>query len=388
MKHTKTILTILFLAFAQFASAQKEPIISYEWLEEKSKIISDLQYKANGQEIDFGDNRIVNANYTKNNFSVNFSDKIASVSVNFKHKDGGKGLIIVENMDLTRVANLIENDGEGVILMFPSVELEWQLYTDNQPIVEKDKIFYFKAANETDSKKMFSTFWDIINRLKVYKGLISESEVEQQWKDWQNLAIEDFYIKYPKSILAHEFNDKAFAKVGGKYYDEKKYTEALKWYERASSLGNGFSSYMAGHLYFSGKGVQKDYEKAISYFIKGAEQGDLNAIITAGLSYRFGWGTKKNEIIAREFYQKAIDLGSIEALVEMGDSYNHRTNPNEVIDFYQKYIYKGGKLSAKQKVYLGNAYYEVERYKAALAYLQEAYSEGECDKYDGRDNLM
>lgn len=277
------LLTIVFLSLTSVVFAQTDPI-PYEWFEEQSKIISDLQYKANGKEIDFGDNKIVTANYIKDNFSINYSDKLASASVNFS-ANGNEGLIVVEDIDLTSVKDLIESN--GVILMFPNDELEWQLYMNEKPNVQKDKFFYFKAANEADSKKMFATFWEIINRLKVDKELISESEVEKQWNDWQNLAIEDFYIKYPQSILAHEFNDEALQKVGSKYYFKEKYLEALPWLRRAANLENGYANYLLGFMYSKGQGVDKDEAKGFEYFLKGAEQGDVNAMIRLANNYRF-----------------------------------------------------------------------------------------------------
>lgn len=404
------ILTLLFLAFASFAFAQEEPV-SYEWLEKQSKIISDLQYKANGQEIDFGDNKVVTANYIKDNFSVSFSDKLASVSVNFS-ANGNEGLIVVENIDLTRVQYLAD-DNDGVLIWFPVPELEWQLYMGGEPKVLKDKFFYFKAANEADKKKMFTTFWQIINRLKIDKGLITKNEAEKQWKDWENLAIEDFYIKYPKSILAHEFNDEALEKVGSKYYFEEKYSEALPWLQRAANLKNGYANYLLGFMYNKGYGVNKDEAKALEYILKGAEQGDINAMIRAGQSYQYGWGVANDANKARAYYQKAVDNGSTEAILQMSDLYYFRTTNNkEVMLWSQKYIDKGGKMdeehmeryeSARSKYYgenpneliiwsqnhlakrgeltdkqmeeLGMAYYAEKKYQDALEWLKKA-----CDK--------
>lgn len=373
------LLTIVFLSLTSVVFAQTDPI-PYEWFEEQSKIISDLQYKANGKDIDFGDNKIVTANYIKDNFSINYSDKLASASVNFS-ANGNEGLIVVEDIDLTRVKDLIESN--GVILMFPNDELEWQLYMNEKPNVQKDKFFYFKAANEADSKKMFATFWEIINRLKVDKGLISESEVEKQWNDWQNLAIEDFYIKYPQSILAHEFNDEALKNVGSKYYFEKKYLEALPWLRRAANLENGYANYLLGFMYSKGQGVDKDEAKGFEYFLKGAEQGDVNAMFRAGHSYRFGWGTSGNIVSAREWYQKAANAGNVEALLEMGDSYYSGSNPGEIIEWFEKFLNKEGKLNERQMEELGLSYYYNKQYQKSLEWLIKACNEGQRNREVG-----
>lgn len=370
------ILTILFLAFASFVFAQEEPI-QYEWLEKQSKIISDLQYKANGQEIDFGDNKVVTANYIKDNFSVSFSDKLASVSVNFS-ANGNEGLIVVENIDLTRVQYLAD-DNDGVLLWFPDTELEWQLYMGGEPTVQKDKFFYFRAANEADSKKMFTTFWQIINRLKIDKGLITKNEVEKQWKDWENLAIEDFYIKYPKSILAHEFNDEALEKVGSKYYFEEKYSEALPWLQRAANLKNGYANYLLGFMYNKGYGVNKDEKKAFDYYLKGAEQGSINALIEVGNCYDFRSNIVTiNDDKAREYYQKAIDLGSIEAMRYMANSYDNSSK--EAYYWFDKFLKSGGVItSGYYKKQIGQVLYLNQRYDEAKKYLTEGCKEDGCD---------
>lgn len=383
MHTTKTILTILFLAIANLAIAKKEPI-PYEWFEEQSKIISDLQYKANGQEINFSDDRILTANYIKDNFSINYSDKLASVSVNFKG-NGNEGLIVAENIDLTRVKYLMKDGSDGTLLMFPSTEIEWQLYkNEGEPTVEKDKFFYFKAANEKDSETMFTTFWHIINRLKVDKGLISVTEVEKQWQDWQNLKIEDFYIKYPKSILAHEYDDDALLKVGSKYYNKEDYTEALKWYERSANLGNGLANYMIGHLYFSGRGVEKDRNIAFKYYLKGAEQGNVDALLMIGQNYRFGWGTQVNEEKARSFFKQAIYYGSTEAREDLWESFEYKlqSNTSEVIAWYQNFANTKGQLEEKEMEYLGMAYFYNKEYQKSLEWLKKA-----CEKGEGSYNI-
>lgn len=379
---SKTLI-ILFLAIANMALAQKEPI-PYEWFEEQSKIISDLQYKANGQEIHFSNDKILTANFIKDNFSINYSDKLASVSVNFKG-NGNEGLIVAENIDLTRVKDLIEDSDGGILLMFPSAEIEWQLYKkEGEPTIEKDKFFYFKAANETDNKKMFATFWSIINRLKIDKGLITVNEVDKQWEDWQNLKIEDFYIKYPKSILAHEYNEVAFKKVGHKYYNEDNYSEALKWYERAANLGSGVANYMIGHLYFSGRGVEKDQSIAFKYYLKGAEQGDVDALRLTGQSYYYGWGTQVNEEKGRSFFKQAINYGCAKSRENLWKSYKYKlqSNASEIIAWYQNFANTKGPLEEMEMEYLGMAYFYNQEYSKALEWLKKA-----CEKGGGSDNI-
>lgn len=373
----RTILTILFLTIANLAIAQKEPI-PYEWFEEQSKIISDLQYKANGQEIDFGDNKIVTANYIKDNFNINFSDKLASVSVNFK-ANGNEGIIVVENIDLTSVKYLMKDSSDGTLLMFPSAEIEWQLYMGGEPTVEKDKFFYFRTANEKDSETMFAAFWHIINRLKVDKGLISVTEVEKQWQDWQNLRVEDFYIKYPKSILAHEYDDDALQKVGSKYYFEGKHSEALPWLQQAANLENGYANYLLGFMHYRGLGVDKDEKKAFDYYLKGAEQGDMNALIEVGNCYDFRSNiVTTNDDKAREYYQKAIDLGSIEAMRYMANSYD--SGSKEAYYWYDKFLKSGGVItSGYYKKQIGQVLYLNQRYDEAKKYLTEGCKEDGCD---------
>lgn len=375
MKTTKVISSIFFLAIASFLFAQKEPI-PYEWFDEQSKIISELQLKSNGHTVELDGGKTCIVNFSKDNFSLSFSDQLASLSSDLKIDDDKKGLLVIENIDLTRAQFLADND-DGVLLGFPDDELRMQIYVEDEVIIKKEKYYFFKAVDQKDSKAMFATFWQIINRLKVDKGLISESEVEKQWKDWENLAIEDFYIQYPKSILAHEFNDEAFGKVGSRYYFEKKYSEALPWLQRAATLKNGYANYLLGFMYDKGQGVNKDQAKGFGYFLKGAEQGDINAMIRAGNGYRFGWGTSADIVSAREWYQKAANAGDVEALLNMGDSYYSGSNPDEIIEWFEKYLRKEGKLDERQMEKLGLSYYYNKQYQKSLEWLIKACNGGQ-----------
>ncbi|MBP6986117.1 MAG: SEL1-like repeat protein [Alphaproteobacteria bacterium] len=61
--------------------------------------------------------------------------------------------------------------------------------------------------------------------------------------------------------------------VGTYCHEKGEYSEALKWFEKASLLGNQSSQYSLGCMYSRGHGVPLDYVMAIKWFKMAAENG-------------------------------------------------------------------------------------------------------------------
>lgn len=184
------ILIILFLAIANMAMAQKEPI-PYEWFEKQSKIISDLQYKANGQ------NKRV---YAKDNVTINYSDQLASWS--WRHTVNGiEYLHIAEDIDFSKVIGLANTDNI-VHVTFAHNSITEQIYGGKENQLLKLSALDFYTNSETDCAEMLFELYHIITELKVNKGLVTRTDMVNQWRDYESLKPYEFYQKYPKSILA------------------------------------------------------------------------------------------------------------------------------------------------------------------------------------------
>ena len=80
---------------------------------------------------------------------------------------------------------------------------------------------------------------------------------------------------YRKSARLHE--PKAMFSLGQIAYDEKNYSEALRWFKRAIKAGHMRSTYWLGKLCWRGHGLPMDKKKAMSLFESAAKKKDPEA---------------------------------------------------------------------------------------------------------------
>ena len=78
-----------------------------------------------------------------------------------------------------------------------------------------------------------------------------------------------------------------------KYYDEKNYAEAAKFYKKAAEQGDSDAQTDLGYIYFHGKGIPQDYSEAAKWFRKAANQGNAKAQTNLGIMYENGQGVKQ-----------------------------------------------------------------------------------------------
>lgn len=203
MNHTKYIFTILFLAIAQFASAQKKTI-PYEKLESFSNTISDLQIKANGRIIKHSNGNKEELAFKKDNFKIWSYNNLVTWSFTTKVNGQSELLGITEEIDLSKAIGLIL-DNEALYIFFPQ-DLNIQVYVDDEvrtisrPVMD----LYFNSNSADDKNKMFAYVYELISLLKIEKGLITKSEADNHLKEYRSLNPYEFYQKYPKSVLAYE----------------------------------------------------------------------------------------------------------------------------------------------------------------------------------------
>ena len=69
----------------------------------------------------------------------------------------------------------------------------------------------------------------------------------------------------------------AAKKLGLKYYSEKNYKEAKKWFEIAAIKKEPEALRYLGILYFLGQGVELNYDAAKERFTQAVQAGDLEA---------------------------------------------------------------------------------------------------------------
>lgn len=101
------------------------------------------------------------------------------------------------------------------------------------------------------------------------------------------------------------------------------YRRALELYEQAASLGDVEASYIAGGMYYTGKGVSKNLERAFYYLDYAAAQGKSTVASQRALAqfYLLGSVVPQNYAKAAEWYQSAAAAGDAEAQTELGFLY-------------------------------------------------------------------
>ncbi|RHZ60988.1 hypothetical protein Glove_350g114 [Diversispora epigaea] len=90
-----------------------------------------------------------------------------------------------------------------------------------------------------------------------------------------------------------------------------------KFYDINEEIG---TMYLA-HIYFYGRGVEKDLKKSFRIYSKVADEGSSIALNRVAYCYDFGFGVEKSEEKAFELYLKSAKKGSIVAQYNVGECY-------------------------------------------------------------------
>ena len=101
----------------------------------------------------------------------------------------------------------------------------------------------------------------------------------------------------------------AYCKEGERLYSDKKYEQAIYWFQKAADAGNSAAQKNLAICYFNGYGVEKDVEKAIYWWQKAADAGNSTAQNSLAYRYFAGDGVEKDVEKAVYWCQKAADAG-------------------------------------------------------------------------------
>lgn len=164
-------------------------------------------------------------------------------------------------------------------------------------------------------------------------------------------------------------NPKNFRAEAEKAYMEQRYTDAFKWYERYSNLGDGQSSYNVAFMLQYGQGTKQDYKKALKYYKKASNLNFSMADMALANIYAFGhMGVKVDLAQAKYYLERASKQGTDSATLELANLYfNENTdestqkalellqpliNANHADAIYLKAVYDLGigLTSANQKI--------------------------------------
>jgi TPR repeat protein len=101
------------------------------------------------------------------------------------------------------------------------------------------------------------------------------------------------------------------------------YAEALKWFQQAAALGNGFAQGNIGDYYFFGIGRARSFPEALRWYRMAAEKDVPLGVNQIAWIYLQGLGVEQNTDEARRWYLKGAMLDSATAEFQLGWMYAH-----------------------------------------------------------------
>lgn len=111
-------------------------------------------------------------------------------------------------------------------------------------------------------------------------------------------------------------------KIGNSYLGSDEYSEALKWYSKASELGNSEATCRMGGFYKHGSGVEPDMGKAIRLYKKAiVVDGNSDALLDLGLCYLKGESVPRNDIHGFSLMERSAKQGNMMAQYNLGVLY-------------------------------------------------------------------
>lgn len=134
--------------------------------------------------------------------------------------------------------------------------------------------------------------------------------------------------------------------------------EAIKWFERAASLGHAQAKNELAFLLERGEKIEKDHERALVLFAEAAEQDNLYALSNLGRLYSEGKLVTKDEKLAFDYYLRAAELGFPLAQNMVGNKYYYgkgvEASKSEAFKWHKKAADQGHALA---ETAMGNHYY-------------------------------
>ncbi|MBQ7031431.1 MAG: SEL1-like repeat protein [Bacilli bacterium] len=113
---------------------------------------------------------------------------------------------------------------------------------------------------------------------------------------------------------------------------EKDHKEAIKYFEKAKSLGNIAAINSLGLCYQEGIGVKKDVEKSLKLFKEAANKNYVYALNNLGIYYE----NHNNQEEAYKYFLKSANLNESFACNKIGEYKRKVGNKKEAFEYYQK----------------------------------------------------
>lgn len=144
--------------------------------------------------------------------------------------------------------------------------------------------------------------------------------------------------------------------LGHKYYGEKNYPEAVKWFRKAAEQGHAAGQANLGTMYENGSGVKRDYAEAAKWYRKADEQGFVGVQNNLGVIYENGEDVNQDHGEAVKWYRKAADQGNPTGQYNLGLMYKDGKGVEKNLEaartWLQKAANQGHKVAAARLVEL------------------------------------
>jgi TPR repeat protein len=97
--------------------------------------------------------------------------------------------------------------------------------------------------------------------------------------------------------------------------------EAIKWYEKAATVGDPQAKARLAEIYSHGKGVPKDISKALQFYKEAASAGIPIAQYNLGYMYLMGENLPQDFLRAEYLFRRAGEQGFLLAMVNLAQMY-------------------------------------------------------------------
>lgn len=98
-------------------------------------------------------------------------------------------------------------------------------------------------------------------------------------------------------------------------------TRTFKEVIRAAEKGDVQSQAMAGYMYVSGDGVERNYREAFHWLLKAAQKGNADAQQNLGVMYENGFLVEQNYQTAAKWYRQAAEQDHPDAITSLNSLY-------------------------------------------------------------------
>lgn len=166
-------------------------------------------------------------------------------------------------------------------------------------------------------------------------------------------------------------NSDALVDMGNIYYNgyanikKGNYAEAQKYWSKAAEKGNPHGYFNIGILYLYGNGVEKDVNKTINYWTQSADLDNSHAMVALGNLYFDKKALTRDVKNAYLWFKKAVDNGNTKAIPAMLTA--------ETMVEAEKTLKKPNATEFEK----GKAYFELEKGKEAMIWLEKAAKKGD-----------